>query len=209
MSEGKCCDSITISLPKDAEEIQTEKMGTYKKEDSEKHDGKPVFTIKPSGLWKMFHTTYDKNEGDGWLVNEDTSFRSGDIRTKKQDTMACPNEWQWEYRNTVNEWVSSPKLEVKCDQSFDIPKEAYIGGCLFVALLLIVLFGCAFWSKYTPRDTTFEDDQIDDNPVYMYDYSDLDKNNEIYDTNAYYAATDVREGTTLVTDLNPEYESSL
>ena len=223
-SEGECCDSITISLPKGAEEIQPEKMGTYKKEASEEQDGKPVFTLTTSGLWKLYHINYEKDEG--WVVNTDTGFQGSDMRTRKQDTRACPTEYEWEYLNINKTWVSSPKLEVKCDQDdmtigststtttiasqvSSIPKEAFIGGGSVVALVLIVLLGCAVWGKYKQRDTTFEDDQVDDNPVYMYDYADADENNEIYDTNAYYAANDVREGTTLVTDLNPEYESSL
>ena len=207
MSEGKCCDSITISMPKDAEAIQPEKMGTYKKEDYEKHNNKPVYTLTTLSLWKLHHIIYEKD--DGWVVNENTEFQGSNIRTKKQDARACPTDYEWEYHNADHQWVSSPKLEVKCYQAFDIPKEAYIGGGSAAALVIIVLFGCAIWWKCKPRNTSFEDDQIDDNPVYMYDYADSDENNEVYDTNAYYAVTDVREGTTLVTDLNPEYESSL
>ena len=48
---------------------------------------------------------------------------------------------------------------------------------------------------------------LDKNPVYMYDYADPDENNEVYDTDTYYDVTDVdTEGSTVATELNPEYE---
>ena len=41
----------------------------------------------------------------------------------------------------------------------------------------------------------------------MYNYADSDENNEISDTNAFYAATDVdTKESTVANDLNPEYE---
>ena len=78
-------------------------------------------------------------------------------------------------------------------------------GC-GVFCLVIVAF-CAFY-LCKRRNTNLErDNMVDENPVYMYDYADPDENNEIYDTNAYYGVTDVdTEGSTVATDLNPDYE---
>ena len=49
--------------------------------------------------------------------------------------------------------------------------------------------------------------RVEENQDYMYDYADPDTNNEVCDTNAYYAAGDAdTEGSTVATDLNPDYE---
>ena len=64
---------------------------------------------------------------------------------------------------------------------------------------------CAFLSLMCRRARSGTSPGIDVNPVYG-DYSDIDwETYEICDRNVYYGAPQ-REGTTVVTDLNPEYE---
>ena len=77
------------------------------------------------------------------------------------------------------------------------------GGALF----LVIIAFCLFRLHKSRNERFNSNNTLDDNPVYMYDYADPDENNEIYDTNAYYAASDVDANeSTVATDLNPDYE---
>ena len=79
-----------------------------------------------------------------------------------------------------------------------------IGVSVGVGLLsMLVTITCVFCLYKRRRADAERDDRVDENPVYMYDYADLDTNNEVSDTNAYYGAA---EGSTVATDLNPEDE---
>ena len=160
-----------------------------------------------------------------WLVTI-PGRGSPHLRTGKQDpSVSCPDKatgWQF-YKPTAG-WVFNNHIKIAClvetessttnfiettnqpDQSTNY-KHVAIGVSFGVGLLSILVICCVFCFYKRRRDNAERDDRVDENPVYMYDYADLDRNNEVYDTNAYYGAADVdTEGSTVATDLNPDYE---
>ena len=119
-------------------------------------------------------------------------------------------------------WVKDSTIEAECKSRVTITTVSLttadhenptdhnwllVGGCAAGGLLLAVVCVCALAWKCKKKQ---QEESVEDNPVYMCDYDDTDNDNEIYDTNAYYAASDLDDkDTSFATDLNPMYESTM
>ena len=75
-------------------------------------------------------------------------------------------------------------------------------------LLLLLLFCFFKRQKALQQDSPDDVMDIDENPVYEYDYSDYsDPRAEVEDSNAYYSSDyEAGTGTSKTTDNNPDYE---
>ena len=114
----------------------------------------------------------------------------------------------WEYPKTL-EFAGWWSIIITCLPGEEgIHKNVIIGASIGGGVFCLVIIAVSAFCLYKRRSSNLEkDNMLDKNPVYMYDYADPDENNEIYDTNAYYGVTDVdTEGSTVATDLNPDYE---
>ena len=142
------------------------------------------------------------------------------MRTSRPDpSVNCPDKATgWQFYKLTAGWVFNNDIKIAClvetetthfiettnqpDHSTNYTNVA-IGVSVAIGLLLILVIFCVFCLCKKRRAYAERDDRVDENPVYMYDYADLDTNNEVSDTNAYYGAA---EGSTVATDLNPEDE---
>ena len=230
-SKGNCCNRLNISLSGRAAHNHPEVSGIYVK-DSIGLNGKPTYSkITGSWTWKISYIGY-------WNVYKiDAASKFPRVKEAIYARAACPIHTNWQYHCwscRPQTWVKDSTILVNCEKvnipsttqsttqpteetisvkSLEGPKTKVIigsvgGGLLFMGLTS----GLVFWLwKYRDNDPE-NDDQVDENPVYMDNYEDPDTNNEIYDRNAYYAAEDMEERaeiSTVAQDLNPEYETSL
>ena len=127
-------------------------------------------------------------------------------------TVTCNQEHTTETTERVIPMITSthisdtpPLTTPKSTDSF--PRSVIIGGSVgggVAFLFLVVIVSLCMLRKWKSRQSN--PGNIDNNPVYGV-YSDVYKESEIYDKNAYYAAADVEDGgTTMIRDNNSNYE---
>ena len=233
ISSKKCCERVKITLGYEAELLHIETSGIYveNKIKYARNDNKSNYQQQLGNFGIYYNSKIeDPQYQERWAVSDGHPL----LRTNKPDpSVNCPDKaaaWQM-YKPNVG-WKLNTKIKITCflgteNSTTQIISEAttrptnntlnpgnnltnviIIGASVGGGLLLILVIGIfAFCLYKRRRDNAERDDRVDENPVYMYDYADLDRNNEVYDTNAYYGAADVdTEGSTVATDLNPDYE---
>ena len=230
-SKGNCCNRLNISLSGRAAHDHPEVSGCYVK-DSIELNGKPTYSkITGSWTWKIDYIGH-------WNVYKiEAASKLPRVREAIFSRAACPIHINWQYwcwSCRPQNWVRDSTILVNCEKenipsitqsttqsteettsvkSLGGPKTKVIIGSVGCGLLfMVVTSGLVFWLWKNRSNDPENDDQVDENPVYMDNYADPDTNNEIYDRNAYYAAEDMEELaeiSTVARDLNPDYETSL
>ena len=235
-SKGFCCKSLKISLSGRAAKNHPETSGIYSK-DPRRPDSKPSYSqVTGSKTWKIEYNDYWK------VYKIPGASKLSRLREAVISRSDCPIHIQWEYHCwncNPAKWLKDSTILVKCENNHTtrintttptsttttIPQKITpvkslkglltkeiiggAGGGLLFMLIAVSLLYCLWKSS---RNDPEDNEQVDDNPIYMDDYEDPDSDNEIYDRNAYYAAEDmeeVAEISTVARDLNPDYETSL
>ena len=234
-SSNKCCETIRIELGKEAMDQQGITVGLYTANRSYlmMSNERIFYTKYNSNLMIVYvpiNSEFKKNRGK-WVVG---TFKSVCLRTIEPiPSVHCPSEATgWQYWNR-GWWVTDQSLNITClpetktiatvlsnenttsvlrnattEDLQSITRNVIIGSSVGGGLAFLAVIVCCMFCLFKRRRAHIEsDNNVDKNPVYMYDYADPDEDNEIYDTNAYYGVTDVdTEGSTVATDLNPDYE---
>ena len=212
-SGEKCCETIKLELGDDHSTKLGKTVGIYNKQKTDKirYNTKTIYNKENSNFIMNYYpdtAKIDEQYRKRWVVA--VPGKLGLIRSSEQDSRVhCPSETKkWQYWKGGlfggewfgGEWVTDHTITIACLPE-GIHQNVIIGASVVGGVF------CAFFI-YKRRNANLErDNMVDENPVYMYDYADPDENNEIYDTNAYYAVNDIyTDGSTVATDQNPEYE---
>ena len=227
-SANICCKSITISSTKHGtKKHQSRRLTTYKT--NSEVNGKPSYVSSDNNT-----LLYYSDQNENWRAGTKETTRIG-IKSDRGKHYACPSDakdWQYFYKYkyetwTSSGWVDDSTLAVTCNQeqptattaratlssstttsttTDSVPKLVIIGASVGggVSVLLLVVIIVCVQRNWKSRQSGQND--VDDNPVYGV-YADVYEETEIYDRNAYYAATDMEDsGTTMIRDNNSEYE---
>ena len=235
ISSNKCCEKVKITLGYEAELLHNKTSGTYveNKQKLAQNDNKSNYQ-QEFGNFGIYYSSKRENPQfqERWVVTI-SGERPRLLPSNPDPSVNCPDKaGSWQFYKPDIGWKLNTEIKITCfvgtEKSTTLiisetttkptnntlntsPGNNMTTGVIIGAgggLLLVLVIGIfAFCLYKRRRDNAERDDSVYENPVYMYDYADLDRNNEVYDTNAYYGAADVdTEGSTVATDLNPDYE---
>ena len=211
-----CFKSITIASNNSATIYwQSSSLATFTKHNEV--DGRPTYASN-----KNDNTLYYSETGQHWRVGKPRGGYVG-IISEKCTEYICPSDvkkWTYYYKDNYGQeiWDVDSTLTVTCNQeqtndttaqstTEGVSKTVIIGSSIGGGagfLIIVGIFAFCAWRIWKSRQS--DPENLDDNPVYGV-YGDVYKECEIYDRNAYYAATDMEDtDTTMIRDNNSEYE---